>query len=152
MDRTLIRRVGTGMALLALGLVAIVLVGMDFSPILARKPYSAAKIPGACEPQVVEAYGKLPLSFEANQGQTDSQVDFLSRGSGYTLFLTPAEAVLALRKPAASSRARTTHAPPGNTEAELADAVPPAVVRMKLVGANPSPRVTCPRLLVHLPC
>ena len=27
-----------------------------------------------------EAYGKLPLSFEVNQGQTDSEVKFLSRG------------------------------------------------------------------------
>ena len=48
--------------------------------------------------RVVTAYGKLPLSFEANQGQTDEQVKFLSRGKGYTLFLTPTEAVLALRK------------------------------------------------------
>ena len=44
-----------------------------------------------------ESYGKLPLSFEANQGQTDPRVKFLSRGSGYTLFLTGDEAVLALR-------------------------------------------------------
>src|ERR1700748_3438831 len=44
-----------------------------------------------------EAYGKLPLSFEANDGQTDARVKFLSRGSGYTLFLTPTETVLRLR-------------------------------------------------------
>jgi hypothetical protein len=50
------------------------------------------------EPRLVEAYGKLPLSFEANQGQTDRQVKFLSRGSGYSLFLTGNEAVLSLRK------------------------------------------------------
>lgn len=43
-----------------------------------------------------EAYGKLPLSFEANQGQTDPQVKFLSRGRGYGLFLTSREAVLTL--------------------------------------------------------
>jgi hypothetical protein len=47
--------------------------------------------------RLVEAYGKLPLSFEINQGQTDSQVKFLSRGPGYTLFLTGEEAVLSLR-------------------------------------------------------
>ncbi len=35
--------------------------------------------------QLVEGYGRLPLSFEANQGQTDLQVDFLSQGNGYTL-------------------------------------------------------------------
>src|SRR5438552_3541482 len=45
---------------------------------------------------LVESYGKVPLSFEANQGQTDPRVKFLSRGSGYTLFLTGDEAVLSL--------------------------------------------------------
>jgi hypothetical protein len=46
--------------------------------------------------QVIQAYGQLPLSFEANQGQTDKQVRFLARGPGYSLFLTAREAVLAL--------------------------------------------------------
>src|SRR5688500_10414208 len=32
-------------------------------------------------------YGKLPLAFEVNRGQTDPQVKFLSRGNGYSLFL-----------------------------------------------------------------
>ena len=41
-------------------------------------------------------YGRLPPSFEANQGQTSSQVKFLSRGRGFTLFLTPTDAVLNL--------------------------------------------------------
>jgi hypothetical protein len=43
------------------------------------------------------SYAKLPLSFEANQGQTDGQVKFLSRGRGYELFLTGDEAVLELQ-------------------------------------------------------
>jgi hypothetical protein len=46
------------------------------------------------EARILEAYGKLPLSFEVNQGQTDQRVKFLSRGSGYSLFLTGNEAVL----------------------------------------------------------
>jgi hypothetical protein len=53
------------------------------------------------KPQTVrihEIYGKLPLAFEVNDGQTDSQVKFLPRGKGYALFLTPDEAVLSLRK------------------------------------------------------
>jgi hypothetical protein len=50
--------------------------------------------------RLVNFYGRLPLSFEANRGQTDPQVKFVSRGQGYTLFLTHSgEAVLALRKP-----------------------------------------------------
>lgn len=32
-----------------------------------------------------DVYGNLPLSFEANRGQTDSRVDFLARGSDYGL-------------------------------------------------------------------
>jgi hypothetical protein len=64
-------------------------------------PGSALAIPKAPagKARIVENYGKLPLSFEKNQGQTDKKVGFLSRGSGYTLFLTPNEAVLALRSP-----------------------------------------------------
>jgi Planctomycete extracellular len=46
-----------------------------------------ATITGGSE--LLGAYGQLPLSFEANQGQTSAQVDFLSRGNGYALFLTP---------------------------------------------------------------
>jgi hypothetical protein len=54
-----------------------------------------AKPDAATRASVSAAYGKLPLMFEANTGQTDSKVKFLSRGSGYSLFLTAAEVVLA---------------------------------------------------------
>jgi hypothetical protein len=47
--------------------------------------------------QAVDAYGRLPLSFEANQGQTNSRVKFLTRGSGHLLVLTRNEAVLTLK-------------------------------------------------------
>jgi hypothetical protein len=47
----------------------------------------------------VEFYNKLPLSFEENQGQTAREVRYLSHGSGYELFLTAREAVLALSDP-----------------------------------------------------
>src|SRR5918999_1026490 len=42
-------------------------------------------------------YGRVPLAFEANRGQTDERVSFLARGQGYTLFLTRGEAVLRSR-------------------------------------------------------
>ena len=48
--------------------------------------------------QLVASFGKLPLSFEANQGQADGQVKFLSHGHGYALFLTGDEAVLELQE------------------------------------------------------
>jgi len=43
-----------------------------------------------------QAYGKLPIYFEPNVGQTDSQVKFIARGSGVTTFLTATEAVFSL--------------------------------------------------------
>lgn len=44
--------------------------------------------------KIAEQFGKLPLSFEVNKGQTAPAVKFLSRGLGYQLFLTGNEAVL----------------------------------------------------------
>ena len=40
----------------------------------------------------------LPLRFEENSGNFDPQVKYLARGPGYTLFLTPNETVLSVRK------------------------------------------------------
>ena len=53
---------------------------------------------GAGKAQLAETYGNLPLSFEANGGQSAPQVRFLAHGRGYGLFLTNREAVLELRK------------------------------------------------------
>lgn len=83
-----------------------------------------------------EAYGKLPLSFEANQGQTDPRVSFLSRGNGYCLFLTPTEAVLTLSgsvndKPAGEM-------PSSADQAKKREAGPAtAVLRIRMKGSNP---------------
>ena len=91
----------------------------------------------ATRARIVKSYGRLPLSFEANNGQTDARVKFLSRGSGYNLFLTSTEAVLSLRK------ARPKDKPAQGPALHKADKPEPAtVVAMKLVGANPDPRIT----------
>jgi hypothetical protein len=67
-----------------------------------------------------ESYGQIPLSFEANMGQTDAQVQFLARGSGYALFLTPGEAVFSLHRPAGPE----------------AGGAAGTVLRMQVVGGN----------------
>lgn len=38
--------------------------------------------------RTLNSYAKLPLTFEANQGQANSQVRYISRGNNYTFFLT----------------------------------------------------------------
>jgi hypothetical protein len=65
------------------------------------------------QPKLVASYGTLPLSFEANQGQTDSRVRFLARGGGYTIFLTDNEAVLTLRKSSPGTGRFGKFRPPG---------------------------------------
>jgi hypothetical protein len=128
------------------------------------------------------------LSFEINQGQADSQVKFLSRGSGYSLFLTGNEAVLALRKgnsngkkQVAKGKSEFPHSPfdtpsslwhrPASFQFPVSNfqtlatnnepsSVPPspaqrrlrsgatgsrettdALLQMRLVGANPNPKI-----------
>src|SRR5258706_10550564 len=64
----------------------------------------SSPLPPAAKQRVIASYGKLPLHFEANQGQTDERVKFLARGSGYGLFLTSTESVLVLHKAEAGTQ------------------------------------------------
>src|SRR5882672_3549238 len=84
----------------------------------------------ATEARVSESYGKLPLHFEANRGQTDKAVRFLSRGAGYSLYLTSGEAVLVLAKPS----------PDAKRDAQTQ--VKSVALRMSLVGAARKPVVS----------
>jgi hypothetical protein len=93
--------------------------------------------------QVVESYGKLPLSFEANHGQTDEKVKFLSRGSGYTLFLTSDAAVFSLRQTSPKGSAAPQQSLPGlHLRRSEPVSTKGAVLRMKLVKANSGANVT----------
>lgn len=78
----------------------------------------------------VANYGTIPLSFEPNDGQAGSQVKFLARGSGYSLFLTSNEAILASQK----------SSPVGKTPES-------DTLRMKIVGANRQAKVSGENLL-----
>ena len=60
----------------------------------------SSDVPKETEQRVIQAYGKLPLHFEPNQGQIAEEAKFMARGNGYTLFLTANEMVLSLIKPA----------------------------------------------------
>ena len=72
-------------------------------------------------------YISSPLTFEPNLGQAAARVQFLSLGSGYSLFLAPNEAVLNLERQQTS----TSQEPLSKLEAPAID-----TLRMKLVGAN----------------
>ena len=86
---------------------------------------------------VREAYGKLPISFEANQGQAGGDVRFLSRNAGFNLFLTPSEAVLTLKPAGQGSQATGgTGSLAGKSKP---DATESSVIRLSFAGANVHP-------------
>src|SRR5438876_73683 len=91
----------------------------------------------AREARVSETYGKLPLHFEANRGQTHEDVCFLARGPGYSLFLTPTGTALTLTKQESSA-----HKPAAHGKPEPRGRATGTVLRMTFAGANPDPRVT----------
>ena len=97
-----------------------------------------AKSDDASRAQIIDTFGKLPLRFEANPGQTDEQVKFLARGTGHTLFLTPTEAVMVFTKREQTAKSRLQGA---RLRPEEAVHVTRTVLRMTFVGANPEPRV-----------
>jgi hypothetical protein len=87
----------------------------------ARAERSTAASPAAAVAVVMPGPLNMPMAFEPNRGQSDARVQFLTRGAGYTVFLTATEAVLAL--------------------ARAADTTSTAVVRMTLAGASPAASV-----------
>ena len=75
----------------------------------AKAAYQAKNAPIA-QHEILASYGKLPLVFEKNLGQTSPRVKYLAHASGYTLFLTDKEAVLRLDAPV-TDRMRAAHSP-----------------------------------------
>lgn len=80
--------------------------------------------------QLAANYGRLPLRFEENQGQTSDAVKYLSRGRGYALFLTPTQAVVSLRSSGGGSDGST-----------------PLILHMRFASATSHPQITSEGLL-----
>jgi hypothetical protein len=94
---------------------------------------------GATPSRAATRYATLPLRFEANAGQSDPQVKFLSRGSGHTLFLTPTEAVL--RVPAGPAAAAPSPRLRASRDRLTATEGATTAIRMRLLDAHPDPRL-----------
>jgi hypothetical protein len=86
--------------------------------------------------QATANYGKLPLTFEANQGQTGAKIKFLSRGQGYTAFLTAGGMALSLRPNQMVPIQQTGNIPTSN-QAQPSN----TTLQFKLVGAAQNPAV-----------
>ncbi|MGB9471922.1 MAG: SBBP repeat-containing protein, partial [Candidatus Acidiferrum sp.] len=96
--------------------------------------------------QWVQAYGKLPLSFEENVGQTASEVRYLAHGGKYELFLTSQETVVALRPSGLfdfSPRHRfATVRALRELRRNARQAEQMTVLRLQLEGNNPQTQIT----------
>ena len=101
--------------------------------------------------QWLQAYGKLPLRFEENVGQTAPEVRYVAHGGKYELFLTSQEAVVALRPSGhfdfsprhrfATLRAMRDLRRNGRPADQM------TVLRLQLEGADPQPQIAGTDLL-----
>src|SRR5262245_50615747 len=110
-----------GIVSLSLLLICLLCAASQVRTLNTKTKAATLKLAGAAtQVKVNETYGKLPLSFEINRGQADPSIKFLSRGGNYSFYLASIEATLCL----------------GDVSADR-----PATMRMKLVNANPSPKI-----------
>lgn len=86
--------------------------------------------------RVGQTLGKLPMSFEVNQGQADPNIKFISRGSGFGLFLLPQEMVLSVRN--GGEPIQNHHSTSKRKTRTRAHTVS---VKIKLQNANPTPDI-----------
>jgi hypothetical protein len=113
--------------------------GMGQSPVT---PSAAANHPRTISvPNWSAAYGKLPLGFEENLGQTAREVRFVSHGTGYALFLTPQEAVISLQPSMARNLSPLHRTAYFRALRKARQAGRMTVLRMRLEGANPAAQV-----------
>ena len=96
-----IRLVGTGAVVVAAVVVAIA----SGSAVRPSAP-AAGTLTAATKQHALAAYGKLPLAFTANAGQTDPRVRYSAQGAGLSVFLTRREAMLALQRPGKQGKGR----------------------------------------------
>ena len=82
--------------------------------------------------KVKESYSRIPLSFVANYGQADKKVKFTSRGSGYSLALTPTTFTLAV----VDQRNKN------NEESKVQSRPSASVIQATLLGGNAAANLT----------
>ena len=134
--------------LINLGVIVALMFGvLPISSSAANQPSSSTLSPSSlAAPKSVDKsrsidYGKLPLSFEYNAGQTDPSVRFLARTSTGTFLFKPSQLVLVV-----SATARPDKTSPQDTK-ELSSKQPSrsstllTAMRLNFLGTNPAPEV-----------
>ena len=122
----MVNRSGVGPAFARVrGLVLLVLLFLGAALLFKRDiatPSPNRLASGSSSIQIQASLARLPISFEPNQGQSDSATKFLAHGRGYGLYLSPSKAILTLSE-LSQNHVRQT------------------AVKMQLSGANLSPEM-----------
>jgi hypothetical protein len=98
------------------------------------EPLAASR---AARSRALQTYAALPMSFEANAGQSDPRVKFLAHTTGYSLFLADQEAVLSLLEPSPTQRPLRANDPIHHGKAPPPQRAAHAV-RIKFAGGSPA--------------
>jgi hypothetical protein len=118
----------THSTILVLSIAALLATGLlPSSPVLGMS--GSSSIAAGVKPTLETTYSKLPISFEKNTGQTRSGVDFIARGSGYSVFLLASKAVIAVKRNKLPDR---IFDPAAKREGRV------ATIGMTLVGSRPA--------------
>ena len=84
--------------LVAAGVLALLRLAAPAARSAAKRTAAPAQVAGGSKRQALASYGKLPLAFVPNRGQTDARVRYSAQQAGMSIFFTRSEAVLALAK------------------------------------------------------
>jgi uncharacterized protein (DUF2141 family) len=107
------------LTLVAIGLMTLFgAAGSGLSAGAAREAAAPTPSAGTAERNALDAYGKLPLAFVPNAGQTDARVRFSAQAGGASFYFTEKAAVLAFAKGKKS-----------------------VALRLAFLGANPAPKI-----------
>ncbi len=115
-------------------LTAVTVAGsaQPFSAQVSPRGISAGPKPSTV--RFAQGYGHLPLTFERNEGQANSQAKFVTRGRGYSAFLTSGGLVLSLRPSRVANASQ-----PDDASKTKAQKLPSTTLQFKLIGATPNP-------------
>src|SRR5580700_7630611 len=108
------------------------IVGLSFSLLLVAVSF-AQQTSGALPGDKANYGARLPLTFEANQGQASPQTKFLAHGRGYSASLTAGGMALSLRP--------TGIAPTTDGSLSPGAKLPNATLQFTLLGASHAPAI-----------
>ncbi len=119
-------------------LMLFTLIAVIFSSVnVSAQTKNASEPSTALKTKLISGYGRLPLQFEPNMGQTDRRVRFTAKTGSGTLFLTDTEAVLTIPQRKIGTRSPIERFDPKHkNELEKLSPTKFSVLRMKLTGTR----------------